>query len=225
MHVRRVSGLAASKGLKDEEREPDPSQRQRLWSSLQLQPRAAHRSVPAKYCSTWRPCLAVEGAPKPPQSAPSVSEPGHTPSTLCRARTGKLSTAADSTSPAGSARRILLPQGWGEAALDVRFVSAHQGRRLVSDRGKGNVTAPAWVGGGGRPGPPRRRGTQPRQRRVTDTQFREFPTIPSFYDAAETPDFDPSAAGTHLPGPVGFAESPPRPDWRRTCARWPRHCS
>ena len=87
--------------------------------------------------------------------------------------------------------------------------------------GKSQATAtPAWVGGGGRPGPPRRRGTQPRQRRVTDTQFREFPTIPSFYDAAETPDFDPSAAGTHLPGPVGFAESPPRPDWRRTCARW-----
>jgi hypothetical protein len=41
---------------------------------------------------------------------------------------------------------MLSPLGWGEAALDVRFMSAHQGRRLDVIDPKQNVTAPAWVG-------------------------------------------------------------------------------
>ena len=51
-------------GLEDEERDPDHRKR---------------RSVPAKYCSTWRPCLADEGAPKAPRLTPFVCEPSHTP--------------------------------------------------------------------------------------------------------------------------------------------------
>jgi hypothetical protein len=50
---------------------------------------------------------------------------------LGRGRRRKLSTEADSTSPAGPARRMFPFLGWGEAALDVRFMSAHQGRQLV----------------------------------------------------------------------------------------------
>jgi hypothetical protein len=33
---------------------------------------------------------------------------------------------------------MLLPLGWGEAALDVRFMSAHQGRWLVAMRPPGD---------------------------------------------------------------------------------------
>jgi len=128
-----------------------------------------------------------------------------------------LSTGADSTSPADPARRMFSPLGWGEAALDVRFLRAHQGRRLVS--GQGSVATPAWVGGGGRPGPPRRRGKGPRQRRVTESQFGEFPAIPSFYGALARPDYGPSAADRHRPVFVGPAGTQSRPGWRRTCAR------
>lgn len=40
---------------------------------------------------------------------------------------------------------MLQPPGWGEAAPNVRFVSAHLGRRLVTER-KRKRGDPAWVG-------------------------------------------------------------------------------
>ena len=121
--------------LKNEEREPDHREGDehcRDRGRCEEQRLQTFRRNPAQHgVLAW----LIRGAPKSPYSTPLVSEPGHTPRSfailLGRARRGKLSTGADGTSPAGLPWRMLPPLGWGEAALDVRFVSAHQGRRLT----------------------------------------------------------------------------------------------
>lgn len=122
--------------LKNEDREPDhreSDERSRDRGRCEEQRVETFRRDPAQHgILAW----LIRGAPKSPYSPPFVSEPGHTPSRPLRIEPGrgcrgKLSTGADSTSPLGLPGRILPTLGWGEAALDVRFVSAHQGRRLA----------------------------------------------------------------------------------------------
>jgi len=60
----------------------------------------------------------------------------------------------------------------------------------------------------------------PRQRRVTDSQFAEFPGYPQLLRRHRRSDYEPNVVGSRLPGLVVFADRTLMPGLPHTCVHW-----